>query len=73
MLKSVIWSSDGCIFSDEDVIFNVKWQVIVQQAQGQSLEAIKEYVLNYNDFGESDSGTEIERFVAAFFYEKRDL
>ncbi|KAA6316963.1 hypothetical protein EZS27_032810 [termite gut metagenome] len=73
MLKLVILSSDGCIFSDEDVIAIVKWQVIFQKAQGQSLEAIKEYVLHYNDFGESDSSTEIEKLVAAFFYEKKEF
>jgi hypothetical protein len=62
-------TSDGHIISDvEEIIFNVKWQVIFQKAQGRSLEAIKEYVLDYNDFGENDFSTEIERLVTAFFY-----
>jgi DNA-binding transcriptional MerR regulator len=65
--------SDGHIFYDEDVVAIVKRQVIFQKAQGKSLEAIKEYVLNYNDFDESDSGAEIEKLVAAFFYEKKEF
>jgi hypothetical protein len=64
--------SDGCIFSDEDFIAFIKWQVSDQKSQGKSLYETKEYVLNYNDFGEGDTNdfTEIEELVTIFFGNK---
>jgi hypothetical protein len=64
-----IVASDGCIFSDEDSVAIIRWQVSDQKSQGKSLNETKEYVLNYNDFGEGETNdsTEIEGLVTIFY------
>jgi hypothetical protein len=72
MLKLNILASDGCIFSDEDSIAIIRWQVSNQKLQGKSLDETKKHVLNGNDFGEGDTNdyTEIEELFTIFFRNK---
>jgi hypothetical protein len=72
MKKINILASDGCIFSDEDSVDIIRGQVSDQKSQGKSLDETKEYVLNYNDFGEGNTNdsTEIKELVTIFFRNK---